>query len=707
MKKLLSSLIFTIAASVSTADQLSLSPPLITKEAVPSGGTYSLSVQLPASEHIFAFIPNLPTLPVESAALVDNDGQPVVATITAVTASDDASRLLIPYDGWVVQASGLAPGLYRVEGASTHNDIIPIQVRIIGSETGSLLFVGHPDRDNRTGEPLPLTVVVAGPGGFNTTSSVTYRIFDGDTLINEATVLDNGENGDFTAEDGSYNYLFEPSDAGEYLLEVELYNTDSSNSNFVANLSTTFTVAEQVLSLANGFVETTPDTDFDGYFDELVITYTLDDLIPPNETVRLYSQIKVGETLIEDFRAVSMPESSLSSHFDGKELRAAGYDGEISIEKTVVVDSLGARYSSMDGGMTAFYRADQWEREDLELISELTDIAVDENGDGFQDRIDINFQIDSIVAGEFGMSATIYSDDGEKIGVIGNAATPLVIGENTLTLSVPGREFAAAGTKSRLEVRNLFVYPNSGGDSLLQTDFVGITESTYDCWDFAGCTNGPNTEPLAVDDTASSNGSETVIDVVANDVDADGDLLAVREIGTPTNGTAEIVGNAVRYTPNAGFSGADSFTYLIKDVDPDLYVWKGGSSTATVTVEVVINNPPIANDDNYTVASGVQKQLFVLNNDSDADGDRLYINAVTQPVTGSVANYGNSVLIETPADFVGDLSFTYTVLDVDNDTNVAKGGSDSATVTVTVGSVENRPPTVYCSLIRFDVIGGT
>ena len=89
-----------------------------------------------------------------------------------------------------------------------------------------------------------------------------------------------------------------------------------------------------------------------------------------------------------------------------------------------------------------------------------------------------------------------------------------------------------------------------------------------------------NVAPMAVDDaaTVTSGGSVTIL-VLANDADANEDMLHLLAVTTPMSGTAVISGTYIIYTPDVGFVGNDSFNYTIAD---DL----GGMDTATVTITV-------------------------------------------------------------------------------------------------------------------------
>ncbi|PYQ77363.1 MAG: hypothetical protein DMG04_00635, partial [Acidobacteria bacterium] len=195
-----------------------------------------------------------------------------------------------------------------------------------------------------------------------------------------------------------------------------------------------------------------------------------------------------------------------------------------------------------------------------------------------------------------------------------------------------------------------------------------------------------NTPPVAVADTATTaEDTPATIAVLANDTDADGDLLTVASVGAPAHGTTAInADNTITYAPAVNYNGADSFTYTISD-------GHGGNASAAVSITITpVNDPPVAANDTYTTNEDTTLTIpavsGVLANDTDVDaGTTLTAVLVTASSRGSVVLNPNGGFTYTPgANFNGADSFTYKANDGTLDSNVA-------TVTITVTPV-NDPP---------------
>ena len=171
---------------------------------------------------------------------------------------------------------------------------------------------------------------------------------------------------------------------------------------------------------------------------------------------------------------------------------------------------------------------------------------------------------------------------------------------------------------------------------------------------------------------------------LANDHSPNGTPLQL--IGVSSNstrgGSVTLNGSTVTYSPPAGFTGLDTFTYIITDGVCDT-----ASTTVTVSVVPRPNQVPNANADTVTTFRDQPLVIpgnFLLANDSDPDGDTLVILSVsTNSVHGGVVMLvGTNLVYTPPAGFLGVDTFTYTISD-------GYGGTATATVSVTVS---NRLP---------------
>jgi VCBS repeat-containing protein len=168
-----------------------------------------------------------------------------------------------------------------------------------------------------------------------------------------------------------------------------------------------------------------------------------------------------------------------------------------------------------------------------------------------------------------------------------------------------------------------------------------------------------NSAPVALADSASTNeDTSVIINVLANDQDANGDALSATVVTGPQHGT--LVKNAdgsFSYTPTKDWYGTDSFTYLASDGNAN-------SNVATVTITVKpVNDAPIASNASYTVKKDGSVKIDLRSLASDVDGDTLTIT-LTNPTKGTLTKNADGTYTYKPnKGYTGNDSFSYTVSD--------------------------------------------
>ena len=237
---------------------------------------------------------------------------------------------------------------------------------------------------------------------------------------------------------------------------------------------------------------------------------------------------------------------------------------------------------------------------------------------------------------------------------------------------------------------------NADGSFTYQPDlgFIGVDSFTYSISNEQGLTataqvtlseSGVNTFPQANDDqyTLDEDSSASLLDVLANDTDADGDTITISNIEN-TAGEATIVAGKIQFTPPANFSGEIVLTYTITDG------YSTGNEgindrTASVTITITpVNDAPTANADSVTMNEDAPALLVnVLANDSDIDGDTLVITAATAD-RGSASVVDNKIQYTPAANTNGTAIINYTISD-------GNGGTTTTNLTITIIPVNDAP----------------
>jgi len=293
--------------------------------------------------------------------------------------------------------------------------------------------------------------------------------------------------------------------------------------------------------------------------------------------------------------------------------------------------------------------------------------------------------------------ATTNEDDAIAIDVVGNDTDV----DASDSLTVVGVDQPSKGSASVDSNNHVVFDPGADFDDLDAGESATVTFD-YTISDGNGGTdtatvtvtvNGADDATVTNPDAAETNeGAGVTIDVLANDsdVDASDDPLSVASVTQPADandGTVVNNGGNLTFTPGVNFeslavgeSATTTFTYTTDT---------GETEDVTVTVHGV-NDDPIAVDDADSTAQGSPVTVSVLANDTDPDSsDDLEVTGVTQPTKGSVTNNAGDLTFDPGSDFddldAGEsatVTFDYTISD-------GNGGTDTATVTLTVNGAED------------------
>jgi len=184
----------------------------------------------------------------------------------------------------------------------------------------------------------------------------------------------------------------------------------------------------------------------------------------------------------------------------------------------------------------------------------------------------------------------------------------------------------------------------------------------------------PTVGPVSA--TVAANSSATPITLSLSG----GAATSVAVASAASHGTATASGTSITYTPTAGYSGAESFTYTATNAS-------GTSSPATVTITV---SAPTITLSPATLPSGVMSTAYASQTITASGGTAPYSFSITSGSlpTGLSLNTLAGTLSGTPAA-AGTYNFTVTATDANNAT-----GARAYSVTISAPTIVISPTTL-------------
>jgi len=187
----------------------------------------------------------------------------------------------------------------------------------------------------------------------------------------------------------------------------------------------------------------------------------------------------------------------------------------------------------------------------------------------------------STTAYETAVAVDVAANDSDANGTLDLTSVVIVTDATNGTTSINGTTGAVTYTpNTNFSGGDIFTYTIN--DDLAEASNVATVSITVEA-------PPANQAPVANNESITTNfNTAAVISVLTNDTDNDGtlDSSTVTVATKPAYGTTTVANNGqVTYTPNAGYSGADSFTYTVMDDD--------GATSNIATISVTVNSESV------------------------------------------------------------------------------------------------------------------
>ena len=155
-------------------------------------------------------------------------------------------------------------------------------------------------------------------------------------------------------------------------------------------------------------------------------------------------------------------------------------------------------------------------------------------------------------------------------------------GNDTAVFTGPGYYHSITTDASGVTtVQDLRAGSPDGTDTLTGIEHIQFSDGVFDV-------HGPNSAPLATNDTVSTPYAKPIVipaaSLLANDVDLDNGTLSLVAADRAVHGTVTLSGGQIVFTPSVGYVGVAGFSYVVAD-------GQGGGAIGNVTVNVTGSAP--------------------------------------------------------------------------------------------------------------------
>jgi hypothetical protein len=355
-------------------------------------------------------------------------------------------------------------------------------------------IIGNPSQPITPNTEIPFSVILYYAGFPATGATINVGVLDSmGTTVRQLTLKDDGQTPDLSAGDGVYTTLTNLDKTGDYKTVI-----NANWNNHRGRVYEAFSVSEKDVSVSGQFNVKLVDSDNNGLINNVVLTFEeLQPRLPGTYSVT--AEIKdASGTSVTETALVNQPETPLSVTFDVKKLKTLSaqpwHVSSLNIWKGPKVLGVWNDLGELNIDISHF------ERDPLIVKDIVGDRGIDSDADGLFDKLEIDVSIDTLVSGNYGISADLRStSDNTLIGSTGISQLSLNAGINTVKLQFMGSNIGGSGKDGPYKLTNFLIYPNFNTSAQLAqlVALVGET-SAYSCSQFIGCNSSMENEVIRI-----------------------------------------------------------------------------------------------------------------------------------------------------------------------------------------------------------------
>lgn len=403
----------------------------------------------------------------------------------------------------------------------------------------------HLDGDSRAvGDPLVVYSRLKRNGAPLTGATVSATVRTPDDTIADFPLADDGVTPDETAGDGIYSGGFGGTEVpGMYRVRID---ASGGSPSFRRSDLLLAPMAVSATSISGHVTSEGVDSNGNGLFDVLAVDIPVEvsdqatylataELVGPEDQ-------RIDSAIVR--RELGAGSGTLRLEFDGRTIFNHRIDGPYQIRRLRLAEEDQAGdplpLESLDGSFeTRPFEFREFEHPAIFLPGTGEDVAVDTDGNGLFDRLDVTVDVDLVESGLYEWSARLVDENGNEIG-FDTARGSLSAQADTLSFAFDGVPIGENGVDGPYQLVDLIMF--GAGQSAVQSRVY--TTGDYEAGQFEGFNQPPVCHDAAADPGFIWPANHALVPVAIEGIfDPDGDEVTVTVTGImqdePVNGSGD------------------------------------------------------------------------------------------------------------------------------------------------------------------------
>ena len=288
---------------------------------------------------------------------------------------------------------------------------------------------------------------------------VLFEIYKNQELLKTVTPVNVEKEINGIKANDFFEAAYTPKSLGNYTIVVTIEGTDHKGDHIKEKLYSGFKVYPAFPKISTEPIASVVDTNNNGLMDELILTFPYEGEIPEKGKMSIFAELQLptGE-ILQSGKYITQKDNQIFVKFSGEEIGKNKGDASLVLKKFRVSYDYKELATLESDYELSSYPNDIWERDKILYLDNFTHRPIDINKDSIYDQLEISFDIDSLVSGDYILTGSSKRVDNFTRSAISiTESINIHPGVNSIKILIDGASLKRVEDRS-LDVSGIMMY---------------------------------------------------------------------------------------------------------------------------------------------------------------------------------------------------------------------------------------------------------